>query len=443
MLLSALLALHFDLFTVLFATKIEGMNRNANQYLYSITIIGVLFFIFGFVTWLNGTLIPFLKLACDLQSDAQALLVTFAFYMAYFFLALPSSYILNKTGYKKGMSLGLVVMAVGALLFIPAANTQSFALFLMGLFVQGMGLSLLQTASNPYVTVIGPIESAAKRISIMGIANKVAGALSPVILGALVLHGANEIEKQVLETTDVALRNELLLSLAQRIITPYLIMAGVLLLLAFMIYKSKLPEIAETDEAISGEGKNKRSVFQYPHLLLGVVCIFVYVGAEVMAGDVIGPYGKSLGLSLDEAKSLTSYTLWSMVVGYCIGILTIPKFIKQEKALLISALVGIIFSIAAYFTTGYTSITFIALLGLANALMWPAIFPLAIDGLGKFTKTGSALLIMGIAGGAIIPQVYGRLAESLPAQQAFFWCVLPCYLFIMFYAAMGFRIGRR
>lgn len=419
------------------------MNRNANQYLYSITIIGVLFFIFGFVTWLNGTLIPFLKLACDLQSDAQALLVTFAFYMAYFFLALPSSYILNKTGYKKGMSLGLVVMAVGALLFIPAANTQSFALFLMGLFVQGMGLSLLQTASNPYVTVIGPIESAAKRISIMGIANKVAGALSPVILGALVLHGANEIEKQVLETTDVALRNELLLSLAQRIITPYLIMAGVLLLLAFMIYKSKLPEIAETDEAISGEGKNKRSVFQYPHLLLGVVCIFVYVGAEVMAGDVIGPYGKSLGLSLDEAKSLTSYTLWSMVVGYCIGILTIPKFIKQEKALLISALVGIIFSIAAYFTTGYTSITFIALLGLANALMWPAIFPLAIDGLGKFTKTGSALLIMGIAGGAIIPQVYGRLAESLPAQQAFFWCVLPCYLFIMFYAAMGFRIGRR
>src|SRR3954465_5458479 len=174
------------------ATTVVLTKRQTNTK--AIFIIGALFFIFGFVTWLNGTLIPFLKLACDLKSDSQALLVTFAFYMAYFFLAIPSSFILNRTGFKNGMSLGLAVMAVGALLFVPAASTRSFALFLAGLFVQGMGLALLQTASNPYISVIGPLESAASRISIMGICNKIAGALSPLILGAIVLKGASDTE---------------------------------------------------------------------------------------------------------------------------------------------------------------------------------------------------------------------------------------------------------
>ena len=192
----------------------------------SITIIGILFFVFGFVTWLNGTLIPFLKLACDLHSDAQALLVTFAFYMAYFFLAIPSSMILEKTGFKNGMSLGLAVMAGGALLFIPAALGRTFPLFLTGLFVQGMGLSLLQTASNPYISVIGPLESAASRISIMGICNKVAGAISPLILGAIVLKGATEIETQINAATDPATRDQLLQALSQRVILPYAIMAS-------------------------------------------------------------------------------------------------------------------------------------------------------------------------------------------------------------------------
>src|SRR5688572_13525367 len=215
-------------------TKIESMNQKANQYTYSIVIIGTLFFIFGFVTWLNGTLIPFLKLACNLETDAQALLVTFAFYMAYFFLAIPSSFILNKTGFKKGMSLGLLVMAVGAIIFIPAAQSRSFGLFLTGLFVQGMGLALLQTASNPYISIIGPIESAAKRISIMGICNKIAGALSPIILSALVLSRATEIESKIISATDNATRDTLLQELAGRIILPYEIMAGVLVLLALM-----------------------------------------------------------------------------------------------------------------------------------------------------------------------------------------------------------------
>jgi MFS transporter, FHS family, L-fucose permease len=418
------------------------MSSNKN-YLLSISIIGILFFIFGFVTWLNGTLIPFLKLACDLKTDAEALLVTFAFYMAYFFLAIPSSFILNKTGFKKGMSLGLMVMALGALLFIPAAMQRNFSLFLTGLFVQGMGLALLQTASNPYISVIGPIESAAKRISIMGICNKVAGALSPLVLGAIVLKGASETETQLNAATDLAVRSSLLQELSHRVIMPYGIMAVVLFLLAIMIYFSPLPEI-ETDGSSPSEKQTSRtSVFQFPYLMLGILCLFLYVGVEVMAGDVIGTYGKAIGISLDETKVFTSYTLWSMVVGYIIGIIAIPKYIKQQNALALSAIVGIALSIGVYFSTGYTSIVFIALLGFANALMWPAIFPLAIEGLGKFTKLGSALLIMGISGGALIPQVYGQVAPILGPASAFFWIVVPCYCYILFFALKGQSVGKR
>jgi len=417
-------------------------SQRPASYAMSITIIGILFFVFGFVTWLNGTLIPFLKLACDLQSDAQALLVTFAFYMAYFFLAIPSSMILEKTGFKNGMSLGLAVMAGGALLFIPAALGRTFPLFLTGLFVQGMGLSLLQTASNPYISVIGPLESAASRISIMGICNKVAGAISPLILGAIVLKGATEIETQINAAADSSTRDQLLQALSQRVILPYAIMAGVLLLLAIMIRYSSLPEIESQEDVKENNGLIKTSIFQFPHLMLGAICIFVYVGAEVMAGDVISIYGKSMGISLDEAKNFTSYTLRSMVVGYILGIIAIPKYIKQEKALALSAGFGILFSALAYFTSGYTSIVFIALLGFANALMWPSIFPLAIDGLGKFTKVGSAILIMGIAGGAILPQIYALLSSQMGPQAAFFVSILPCYLFILFYSLKGHRVGR-
>ena len=417
--------------------KPTGQNSN----LYPIIIIGVLFFVFGFVTWMNGTLIPFLQLACEL-STSQALLVTFAFYMAYFFLAIPSSYILKLTGFKNGMSLGLFIMAIGALVFIPAANAREFSLFLTGLFIQGMGLALLQTAVNPYISVLGPIESAAQRISIMGICNKVAGVLSPLILSALVLKGAQAIENQVKTITDHAAKVVLLDELAQRVILPYIIMAAVLVLLSIMIRFSSLPEI-NTDEDHVDESGNivaaKSSVFQYRNLTLGVLCIFLYVGVEVMAGDVIGTYGKSLGMSLDQTKIFTSYTLVSMVIGYIIGIIAIPKYIKQETALMLSALIGIAFTIAAFLTTGYTSIVFIALLGLANSLMWPAIFPLAITGLGKFTKIGSALLVMGIAGGAILPQIYARLESSMSPQSAFFWSMLPCYLYILYYATAGHR----
>jgi MFS transporter, FHS family, L-fucose permease len=417
--------------------------KKENQY--AIIIIGILFFVFGFVTWLNGTLIPFLKLACQLNNDIQAFFVTFAFYMAYFFLAIPSSMILKKTGFKNGMSLGLLVMAIGSIVFVPAANSRSFGLFLTGLFIQGMGLALLQTASNPYISIIGPIESAAKRISIMGICNKIAGMLSPIILGALVLKNAGSIELAIGQTNDPAVKESLLNELASRVITPYIVMAVVLVFLAFMIRKSALPEIdTDKEDATDKSAIEKHSAFAFPHLLLGVICLFLYVGAEVMAGDAIGAYGREMGMPLDETKYFTTFTLFSMLLGYIIGIFTIPKHLTQQKALAISAVSGIVFSLLAFATTGYLAISFIALLGLSNALMWPAIFPLAISGLGKFTKTGSALLITGIAGGAIIPLLYTTLKdkEILSNSLSFMVCMVPAYLYILFYALRGYKTGK-
>ncbi len=406
-----------------------------------IVILGALFFIFGFVTWLNGTLIPYLKIACELN-NFEALLVAFAFYISYFIMALPSSWVLKKTGFRKGMMYGLLVMALGALIFIPAALTRTYGFFLAGLFVIGTGLSILQTASNPYVTIVGPIESAAKRISIMGICNKIAGVLAPVILGMVVLADADTLTAE-LKSMEAAAKSIRLDELATRVILPYSIMAVVLTGLSMMIYFSPLPEIEEENEAISPgtDGTTKTSVLQYPNLMLGVIALFLYVGAEVIAGDTIGNYGQSQGIPLSEAKYFTSFTLTAMVIGYVLGIFAIPKYISQSRALALSAITGIIFSLVAINTTGYVSVLFIALLGLANALMWPAIWPLAIDGLGRFIKTGSALLIMAIAGGALLPLVYGYFAD-MPGigHQSAYWVLIPCYGFILFYSLNGWKI---
>ncbi len=417
------------------------MNQSSRSNLIPIIIIGAFFFIFGFVTWLNGTLIPYLRIACELNTF-QSMFVAFAFYISYFVMALPSSWILKLTGFKKGMMLGLLVMAAGALIFIPAANTRTYGLFLTGLFVIGTGLSILQTASNPYITILGPIESAAKRISIMGICNKVAGFLAPIILGAIILSDADKLVAE-LQTLDAAAKAIRLDEIATRVINPYLIMALILIGLALMVRFSPLPEV-EMEQNGNGSAiptEDKKNIFLYPNLVLGVIAIFLYVGVEVVAGDTLPMYGQSQGIALSEARNFTSFTLAAMVIGYIIGVISIPKFISQSRALAISAGAGIVFSIVAIFTNGYTSVLFIALLGLANALMWPAIWPLAIHGLGKFTKTGSAMLIMGIAGGALLPLLWGLLSmvHAIGHQQAY-WILVPCYLFILHYSLNGHRI---
>ena len=417
------------------------MNNSRKDYLIPITIIGVLFFIFGFVTWLNATLIPYLRIACEL-SAFESFWVTFAFYISYFVMALPSSFVLEKPGFKIGMSVGLTTMAIGALVFIPAALTRTYGLFLTGLFIQGTGLAILQTASNPYVTILGPIESAAKRISIMGVANKFAGILSPVILGTIVLQGIDDLVIQIENMDDLAKAAELDL-LAHRVIFPYLVMAAVLIILAALVRFSSLPDV-EGEEDDSVAETHGKGIAHFPYLWLGALAIFVYVGVEVIAVDTLISYGNFLGFEFTEAKFFASFTLVAMIVGYFVGIIAIPKYISQSSALALFSVLGVIFTIIATLTTGYTSILMIAALGFANSIMWPAIWPLAIDGLGKYIKTGSAILIMGIAGGALLPLLYGALADvdSIQANQAY-WIMVPCYLYIMYFALSGNKIGKK
>jgi len=408
----------------------------------SIAIIGVLFFLIGFLTWLNGPLITFVKLAFELD-EVGAFLVLMVFYLSYFFLALPSSWILRRTGMKKGLSLSLLVMAAGAALFGEFSTQRWYPGALGGLFVIGSGLALLQTAINPYISILGPIETAARRIAIMGICNKLAGILAPVVIGTLVLHGVGDLATTV-EQADPATRDQLLNSFAAKIHAPYLYMAGMLVVLAVAVLFSPLPEIkaAEANAAPAATGQAERhSIFQFPHLWLGVLCLFAYVGVEVMAGDAIGTYGHGFDLPLDQTKMFTSLTLAAMLVGYVVGLLLIPRVVSQSRYLTISAVLGVLFCLGAWATHGYVSVAFVALLGFANAMMWPAIFPLAIRGLGRFTETGSALLVMGIAGGAIIPQAFAILKQHIDFQQAFVLLMVPCYVYILFYSMRGHRAG--
>lgn len=434
----------------------QPLTSSKNNTLIPILIIAGLFFIFGFVTWINGALIPFMKTISELTS-AQSFLVASASYISFVVMALPASYILTKTGYRKGMSLGLFVMGIGALVFIPAAEARTYWMFLTGIFIQGAGMTLLQTASNPYITILGPIDSAAKRIAIMGIANKVAGALGSLIFGALLLSGIDEIKEKV-SVVSTAEKKQLLDVMADSVVTPYLVMAIVLFVLGLLIRKAPLPHVeAEPIKKPKEGGTTKTSIFQFPHLWLGVLTLFMYVGVEVVAGDTIIAYGISLGFPATSAKFFTTFTLLAMVATYALGIFLIPKYISQSLALRISAALGILFTFCIVFSSGFTSILFVASLGIANALVWPAVWPLTLKGLGKFTKTASALLIMAISGGAIIPPLYGRLVDynkvklmgqgmseamaSANASTKGYWILLPCYIIILYYAIAGHKLG--
>jgi MFS transporter, FHS family, L-fucose permease len=407
----------------------------------TIVIIGAMFFIFGFVTWLNGPLITFVKFAFTLD-DVSAFLVPMVFYMSYFFLALPAAWILRRTGMKNGMMIGLLVMATGAALFGQFATMRIFPGALTGLFVIGAGLSILQTAANPYIAVIGPIESAAQRIAVMGICNKTAGILAPIVLGMLVLHGIGELEAQLGSIADSTARERVLERFAAQIHTPYMIMAALLALLGIFVRYSPLPEIRPAGAPHSPSGAGERTgLGSFPHLWLGVLCLFLYVGVEVIAGDAIGIYGQGFGLPTEQTTFFTSLTLAGMLIGYVVGLVLIPRVLSQERYLALSAALGIAFTLCAFVTRDYVSVGFVAALGFANAMMWPAIFPLAIRGLGRHIETGSAIMIMGICGGAILPQLFAVLKAHLPFQTVFLLLVAPAYAYILHYALRGHRAG--
>ena len=418
-------------------TQITSTKTADRSAVVPMAIIGGMFFVFGFVTWLNGPLITFVKLAFTLD-DVSAFLVPMAFYMSYFFLSLPASAILKRTGMKKGMALALLVMAVGAALFGQFVAWRYFPGALTALFIIGAGLSILQTASNPYISILGPIDSAAQRIAFMGICNKFAGILAPLVIGQLVLKGVGDLSAQAAAAATPSVREALLDGFAHKIYLPYLIMAGLLAVLALAVARSPLPDITEQSNPDATHGK-ATSLFGHANLWLGFLCLFFYVGAEVMAGDAIGTYGNGFGLPLDQTKYFTSGTLVAMLVGYVAGLVLIPRFVSQARYLVFSAVLGVIFTVLAYLTRGYVSVAFVAALGFANAMMWPAIFPLGIKGLGRHTATGSAILIMGIAGGAVLPQLFAYFKGMYDFQLVFAALMVPAYLYILFFGLFAAR----
>ena len=446
----------------------SATDKNQSSVLIPMVILTLLFFILGFVTWLNGPLIPFFEIACDL-TGSQAYFVAFAFYIAYFVMAIPSSWVIEKVGYKNGISLGLIVIALGAFMFYPAAESRTFLLFLVALFIMGTGLAILQTASNPYVVVIGPRESAAARISVLGIANKLAGFIAPLALTALVLSNMQEYTKEKIDALDTIARSQTLDALALQLQTPYIYMGVVILILAVLAKLSPLPEInLDVDGHVSHLSIFKQMVqaSKHPQLVLGAITLMLYVAAEVIAGDTIGTFGKQLGVygaKGDFYLKLTSFTMTAMLIGYILGITLIPKYVSQVTALKASGFLGVILVFAIVLLSPDIMVQLplipamplvlilVAVFGLANALCWPAIWPLALQDLGGYTKIAGAILIMAIIGGAIFPLIYGYIAESInlankaagvaetakSGNQIAYLMLLPAYLMILFFAYKG------
>lgn len=424
------------------------------QYFISLTILAGMFFIFGFVSWVNSILIPYFRIACEL-THFESYFVAFAFYIAYFVMAIPSGILLKKVGFKRGIMYGFMLTALGAFLFVPAALVRQFEIFLIGLFSIGTGLAILQTAATPYVTIIGPIESAARRISIMGICNKFAGIISPLIFAALILKADDSELFSLIEsgTLDAITKSAMLDELIQRVIVPYAILGGLLVLAGIGIRYSILPEINTDEQNATDEKENghnsKKSIFDFPYLILGALAIFFHVGTQVIAIDTIINYANSMGIDLLEAKVFPSYTLACTMIGYVLGILIIPKYVSQTKALIICTILGLLLSFGVVFADfnvtlfghqANISIFLLCALGFPNALIYAGIWPLSIHGLGKFTKTGSSLLIMGLCGNAILPLIYGYFAEVYDLRIGY-WILIPCFLYLIFFATKGHKIN--
>jgi MFS transporter, FHS family, L-fucose permease len=431
------------------AIAIDASSLSKRDTYISIFIIGLLFFIFGFVSWVNAILIPYFKIAFQLN-NFRSYLITFAFYISYFVMSVPASFLLKRFGFKNGMMIGFFAMSIGAFIFVPAAMLRIYEIFLIGLFTIGAGLAVLQTAANPYITILGPKESAAQRISIMGIFNKGAGILAPILFAAVILKATDTDLFKSLETMNEADKTTALDEFIKRVIVPYACVGTVLFLLALMVRLSPLPEInteQETPEVASANA-SRTSIFQFPHLILGAIGIFLHVGTQVIAIDTIIGYANFMNIDLLEAKVFPSYTLFATICGYILGIICIPRFITQVSALRFCTLLGLVLTLFIQFVSGHAgllghqtdiSIWFVVLLGFANSLVWAGIWPLALDGLGKFTKLGASIMIMGLCGNAIMPLLYGYLADNYDVRFAY-WILFPCYLYLVFYAFKGHRI---
>ena len=430
------------------SAPIHARDLTPGQTRVSIAIIAVLFFIFGFVSWVNAILIPYFKIGCEL-THFEAYLVTFAFYISYLLFSMPAAHMLKRTGFKHGMMIGFWVMAVGAFLFIPAAMTRTYGLFLGGLFTLGAGLAILQTAANPYITVLGPKETAARRICVMGICNKGAGILAPFVFAAVVFKVADTKLFASLATMAPAEKAAALDELIRRVVVPYAWVGAALLVLGFLVRLSPLPEIDTEHETaeVAEANADKTGILQFPHLILGALGIFLHVGTQTVAVDTIIGYADTMGIPLVAAQILPGCVLVGMIIGYLLGLALIPRYLSQVTALRLCTSLGVVATLGVLFAPGKlmlfglnadVSLWCITLLGLSNSLTWAGIWPLALDGLGRFTKTGASLMIMGLCGNALIPLGYGWLADEYSARSGY-WILLPCYLYLTYYAVAGHK----
>lgn len=415
---------------------------NNRQYYLSLAMIGCLFFVFGLVSWVNSILIPYFKIACDLQSGVQTYLVTFAFYIAYLVMTVPASFLLKKVGYKRGAMIGLFIMSLGTFLFYPAAMTRTYAMFLAALFVIGTSLAILQSVANPFVTIIGPHESAAKRISVMGICNKFAGIIAPLLFAAVVIRPE---DKEIMAAVESGLlsggaKEAALDEMIKGVIPPYLVLTVFLFIFAIVFFKSPIKDINPDNDNKSVEGtQDRKSVWAYPYLVLGVVALFCHLGSQQISIATIIEYAQSMGLDLDAAKVFPSYTLACILGGYLLGVITIPKYISQQKALVVCTVTGLILSALVLLLPLKASIWCVVLLGVPNSLIYAGIWPLAIRGLGKWTTLGSSLLVMALCGNAILSLLYGLMTDYM-SLQASYWLLIPCFAYMIYYAVWGYKV---
>ena len=419
---------------------IKDTDTKQGSYTGSLSLLTTLFFIWGFITCLNDILIPHLKAVFTL-SYTQAMLVQFCFFTAYFVVSIPSGYLLKKISYKTGIVMGLSIASLGCLLFYPAASQHCYALFLVALFVLASGITLLQVAANPYVTLLGKPETASIRLTITQAFNSLGTTIAPYFGAFMVLATAIKSAEDIAQLNSVELTTyQSVQSAAIQI--PYLGLSALLLLMAVVFALIKLPDIQETaadfDEAVPNIIGNQSSAWGYKHLVLGAVGIFMYVGAEVCIGSFLINFltePKVAGLSLVEAGKYASFYWGGAMVGRFLGASLMQK-VSANKLLTFNALVAVILVLTAIMSTGQIVMWAVLAVGLCNSIMFPTIFSLAINGLGKHASQGSGILCTAIVGGAILPLIQGVFADLIGIQYAFFIPAL-CYAYIGYYGYRG------
>ena len=418
--------------------------QSERQYYISLGMLGCLFFIFGLVSWVNSILIPYFKVACELESGVQIYLVTFSFYIAYLVMTVPASFLLRRTGYKKGTMAGLWIMAAGALMFWPAAAARSYPLFLVALFIIGTALAILQSVANPFVTIIGPHESAAKRISAMGICNKFAGIIAPLLFAALVIRPEDEAVMSQVGSglLSGAAKDAALDRMIMGVVPPYIGLAIILFIFGILFYRSPIKDINPDRDNRTSTGENDRkSVWSYPYLVLGVAALFAHLGSQQISVSTIIGYAQSMGMDLETAKIFPSFTLACILIGYLAGVVLIPKYLSQQKSLVICTVTGLVLSVLVLVLPEKASIWSLVLLGIPNSLIYAGIWPLAIRGLGKWTSLGSSLLVMALCGNAVLSLLYGAVSDHLSLQSSY-WLLVPCFVYMVFYAVYGYKIEK-